>query len=140
MSCADLTISGSNYHSSSFNPGDPSLRSANALEETDANAQWNQLRDQRLIPWGQRAGEWIEDDVQLPTKESIRVAHDLMRRFRVEHARPPSFLVEDGEGGIVFRYADGDQSASIMIDSGGSVEFIVIQGNRLVSRIPLNLK
>jgi hypothetical protein len=94
---------------------------------------WQRLID-RLIDWGERAGQTDEDDLLWPTTDAIRSAYDILRLFRENGVPPPDRVVPDGEGGIVFEQASAKRSQRLEFGADGSAEHLVFENLKLVSR------
>ena len=100
---------------------------------------WQKVIDDQLIEWGKDPSQFEDDGIEVPSGESIRRAYDVARRMHDAGVPPPLRVVPDGDGGITFERQDGPVFQTIEIADDGSVEGIVFENSRLVSRQPVSL-
>ncbi len=87
---------------------------------------------------------WLRDPHQLedegvepPGRQTIETAIRLAQDSQQRGLPPPSSIVPDPNGGIVFERREGATAEVLHIWDDGSVEYQRFQGTRLVERRPL---
>lgn len=96
----------------------------------------------RLANWREVAGQRDDDGQLMPSLSAITVSSRLLSQFRdpEKFEGPPSRMVPDGDGGIVFEYRlEPNSIATFEIDSCGRCEFIEIENRRIVMRKQLSV-
>ena len=99
---------------------------------------WESVIDRQLIEWGRGLDGLECDDIRPPSAVSIRAAIDIARFMRDEAESAPVRVVPNGEGGIVFEWAEGREFETVEIDEEGLVEICRFVDSRLVFRRLLN--
>jgi hypothetical protein len=83
---------------------------------------WNDVIDHSLIPWANGHLE-IDDDLLPPTAASIQTAAILACAFRDAGGTPPTDVLPNGDGGVLFENRVGRASTQIEVLGDGSAEF-----------------
>ncbi len=104
------------------------------LERDALREAWEKLIDHPLFDWWQDPAQLEDDGLTAPTQERIEDAVKIACKLRDAGWPPPRRIVSDGDGGIVFEYREGSDSASLCISEDGSVEFIAFSNGSLLSR------
>lgn len=126
---------------------DPSLKDGASKPSTfdgegdDATAAkraaWQQVIDQKLIEWAGNPSQLEDDRLDPPSAELIRRAIDFARALQQAGYTPPTNVVPDANGGLVFHRRQQDTSEEIHFWDDGTVEYCRFHGARLVERRPL---
>ena len=97
-------------------------------------AAWNRVVDEQLIPWGNGRAD-VDPDLLPPSPSSIRSAAVLAHRFRDAGERPPTAVLPNGDGGVLFEYRTG-RLASVQLEvlHDGDVERTEYDDAGLVGR------
>ena len=95
---------------------------------------WDRVVDEQLIPRGNGRVD-VDPDLLPPSRQSIRSAAVLAHRFRDAGERPPSAVLPNGDGGVLFEYRTG-RLASVQLEvlHDGDVERTEYDDAGLVSR------
>jgi len=114
---------------------DPSSVAVSELRVEEENRRaWDELIDRKLIEWGRHQQQLADEGVEPPRGEVVRVAIELANRMKIRGFAPPSSVVPDPNGGIVFERREGTVSEVFHIWDDGSVEYQRFEENRLVER------
>jgi hypothetical protein len=105
--------------------------SAAHSEEDRQRQQWQKCIEQ-LTSWKHDPGQLDEEGTVTPSQATIRLALDLADSMCKRGLIPPTRIVPDADGGIVFERQKKDAFESIRI-SAGSIEQRFFEGCRLVS-------
>ncbi len=108
------------------------------LSQNDAaklGDQWGKVLDEQLIEWGNHPEDFIEEGFVPPSRETIHLAFKhVLKPFQAQGRMPPSHVVPDTEGGIVFELRSNDVFESIRVQADGHIEYCCFCGGRLVER------
>jgi hypothetical protein len=107
--------------------------STSAASPLAAKTVWTTLID-RLDDWDRSPNAIDEDDWESPSIPAITTAFRLLRTLRDGQFAPPSRVVPNGEGGILFILDSTVQSETYEIDENGSLEYRLYIGDRLDKR------
>ena len=102
--------------------------------EDRSRASWQNLIDHKLIEWGRDPGQFDDEGVEAPTRETIRLAIVWAQALRDAGFAPPDNVVPDPNGGIVFERREKEVSEVFHIWDDGSVDYCYFRGTRLVER------
>lgn len=105
-----------------------------------ASEEWQILIDYQLIEWGRDPGQLEDEDMQPPSKNTIQQAIWLAGALNKAGFAPPTRIVPDAHGGIVFERQEGNLFESIRLSSDGSAEYCFFKNSRLVERERLVLQ
>ncbi|GMU82709.1 MAG: hypothetical protein IT450_15500 [Phycisphaerales bacterium] len=95
---------------------------------------WRRLIDFTLVEWGRDPQAMEDDDVIPPSQNSVSHSIRLASQLAENDAPPPTRVVPNGDGGIVFERIRGEIAETIEVESDGSLYFTLCQGSRLVHR------
>ena len=102
---------------------------------TEIGARWEKVIDEQLIEWANHPEEFVEEGLTPPSHETIRLAiQHVAQRFKNQRLTPPSQVVPDANGGVVFERRDSDVFESIRVQADGHIEYCRFCGGRLVER------
>ena len=114
-----------------------SQRAAQKNADDSHRDSWQDIIDRRLIEWGLDPSQLEEDGLEAPSKFTISLAIGLATAMRDTNSDPPSRVVPDAHGGIVFERDRGSVFESVHVFPDGKVEFAHFKDRRLVHRSPL---
>ncbi|MCO6043300.1 hypothetical protein NG895_05220 [Aeoliella sp. ICT_H6.2] len=97
---------------------------------------WQIAIEQTLDLWLKNPDALEDDGIDAPDATTIRLAFDYAETLRDRGLLPPTCIVPDGSGGIVFERRQGNESEVVHIWDDGSVEFQQFDGAKLVCREP----
>ena len=69
---------------------------------TQNSSGWQKVIDEELLNWCVQGLPDLEDDLQPPTRDVLVAAIEVAEKMRSLGAPPPSRLVPNGEGGVIF--------------------------------------
>ena len=101
-----------------------------------ASEQWQALIDYQLVEWGRDPGQLEDEGIQPPSIETIELAIWLASRLRRADLPPPTRIVPNAHGGIVFERHERNVFESIRLSADGSAEYCAFENSRLVKREP----
>jgi hypothetical protein len=82
-----------------------------------------------------------DDDFKFPTRAALMSAIQFVSLMADPNdpcpPPPPTRVLPDGDGGIVFEYRSSNSSESVEIDSYGNSELISIEDKKVIRRVPL---
>lgn len=99
-------------------------------------AAWQRWLDETLSNWLRDPSRIADEGIEPPSETVLRLAADLAAKLRDEGRSPPTSVVCDPNGGVVFEWRDGDAAEVCHVWDDGSVEFMRFEGTRLVERRP----
>jgi hypothetical protein len=100
-------------------------------------AAWQSLIDYRLIELGCHSEQIDDEGVSPPSRAIVQIAIQLAERFRDAGFLPPSSVVPDANGGIVFERREENTTEVFHIWDDGEIEYQRFEGSRLVERRPM---
>jgi hypothetical protein len=98
----------------------------------EALQKWQALIDDQLIEWGRDPSQLEDEDIQPPSKDTIRLAISLARLLSRADCPAPTRVVADAHGGIVFERHERNVFESIRLSDDGSAEYCLFENARLV--------
>ena len=101
--------------------------------KSECRRKWDEVVDQFIVPWASGQID-IDGDLIPPTASSVRVAAALAHRFRDAGEQPPTGVLPDGDGGIVFERRLGLASTQINVLHDGDVALVEYDVKGLVRR------
>lgn len=96
-------------------------------------AGWQAVID-RLLAWLRDPSSIDDDDCTPPGGMIIRSALDLSEEYQRLGYPPPTSVVPDPNGGIVFELATGSESQVMHLWNDGTAEFLRFSGSQLLER------
>lgn len=107
---------------------------ASILTRTGEDDKWDRFIDLTLAEW-ERDPTVVEDEgIDAPSRAIVSQAIELARRLRDAGRPAPSSMVPDPNGGIVFQRHANDISEEYHIWDDGVVEYLCLQGAKLIER------
>lgn len=103
----------------------------------ELNEAWLFVFD-ALVAWGTHPERFEDDGVDPPSPAAISNAAKVATKLRELEADPPTRIVPNGDGGIVFESQRAHEFETIEIDSAGEIEARVFENSRLIERRRLN--
>jgi|GEM_PF-1181091 len=100
---------------------------------------WQTVIDQKLIEWGRDPSQLADEWVDPPSNEIITLAIALATQMMIDGLPPPTNVVPDPNGGIVFERCQGDVLEVFRIWDDGVFEYQCFMGTRLVERRVLGM-
>ena len=101
----------------------------------EIGVRWGKVIDDQLIEWGNHPEEFVEEGLIPPSPVTIQFAYEqVLKPFRDNGLVPPSNVVPDANGGIVFELRNNDSFESIRVQADGHIEYCRFCGGRLVER------
>jgi len=67
-----------------------------------ARSAWQKFIDYCLVDWGARGVPDLDEDLRPPTPAAIQFAIEIAKKMLSEGALPPSRIIPNGEGGLIF--------------------------------------
>jgi len=134
MTTLDATWTPSKRNCSTFGTtatDEPALTSS---EQHERQVAWDSLIDRKFIEWAEHPESLVDEGVEPPSRDIISQACQVSWRMRDQGAAPPTAVVPNGEGGIVFERAQGSVLEAIEVHAGGSIEYRLFDDCRLVHR------
>jgi hypothetical protein len=95
---------------------------------------WETFTDRTFIEWGRDPSQLGDEGIESPRPETIRRAILFALSLKDQGLPAPDSIVPDPNGGIVFQRRAGDISESFHFWDDGSVEYVRLQGHRLLDR------
>jgi hypothetical protein len=95
---------------------------------------WQDLIDRKLIKWLHDPMQLSDEGIEPPTGTILRLAIDYAEKFRDELLAPPSNVVPDPNGGIVFERRQGEFTEVFHFWDDGTLEYQRFVGTNLVER------
>jgi hypothetical protein len=99
----------------------------------DSRLSWDEV-ERQLITWGCEGHPCDEEDIDPPSKTTLKLAIQIADKLAREGGPGPTSVVADVNGGIVFELLSPKTRESIHIHDGGKIEHIVLRNHRIVLR------
>jgi hypothetical protein len=115
---------------------DSASSASSAFCKEEFQAIWQSAIDRTLKCWLNNPTMLEDDDIEIPTKTTIRLALDYAEDFCGQELPPPSRIVPDGSGGIVFERRIGNEAEIVHFWDDGAIEYQQFDGSTLVRRVP----
>jgi len=98
---------------------------------------WNEIIDKPLIEWGHEAKDFEEEGIPPPSRETLSLAGRLAAAMRDAGLSPPTRVVPDTHGGIVFEHRRDEVFETIRISSDRSIDVCHFVCGRLAHRVSI---
>ena len=108
--------------------------SGDSARDEKAREVWRTLIDYKLIDLGCNSRQFEEEGIEPPSGEIVRLAINMAECFCDAGCPPPSSVVPDANGGIVFERRENGLSEVVHVWDDETVEYQRFQGTRLVER------
>ncbi|MBI3834564.1 MAG: hypothetical protein HY287_09585 [Planctomycetes bacterium] len=118
----------------------PDTLARDTSEREFATEQWQEVIDRKLVDWGRNPQQLEYEELIPPTRFAIQSAAAIAMLCRDHALAPPMRVVPDGDGGIILERWKGSLSTSIEVARDGTVEVVVVEDCRVVSRQVLSLE
>jgi hypothetical protein len=105
-------------------------------QSPDLHRRWHRFVDNELIEWGRDPMRFEDEGIPAPSKNTIRAAIRLVHELCERGFPPPTRIVPDACGGIVFERRLNGMFESIRISADGNVEYCLFDQGSLVRREP----
>ncbi len=116
--------------------GESSATRPSELSQNDTaklGDQWGKVLDEQLIEWANHPEDFIEEGLVPPSHDTIQLAFKhVLKPFQAQGHMPPSHVVPDANGGIVFELRSNDAFESIRVQADGHIEYCCFRSGRLV--------
>lgn len=96
--------------------------------------RWRAVVGSRLAEWQENPAVLEDEAVEAPRLEIIQWAAQVAMDLRAAGLPAPQRVAATGDGGIVFVRQEGPVCSTIEVASDRSVELVVVEDSRLVSR------
>ena len=93
---------------------------------------WQTVIDQKLIDWRSNAGQFDDEEIESPSRETIGIAIEIAHALQRQGRAAPTRVVPDARGGIVFERGEGHVFETIRVGPGHQVEYCLFHDSRLV--------
>lgn len=100
---------------------------------------WQRVIDEKIIEWGRPENSEPDDDYDPPTGPALKSGLEIIRQMSDLGLLPPTRVVPDGDGGLVFELRNPSVVSTIHIYKNGEAENYVLQNGKVVFRSPLSL-
>ena len=100
----------------------------------DSREAWRALIDEKLIDWGQNPGQFDEDGIEPPSRQTVWRAIDVAQHFIRARRPAPDRVVPDAHGGIVFERQEQKVFETIRIQADDQIEYSLFVDSRLMDR------
>jgi hypothetical protein len=108
--------------------------SANGAAVSSHQTAWQQIIDDKLIEWGRNPASLYEDGLEAPLPQVVRRAIEFARAVAGAGYPPPTSVVPDPNGGIVFERKENGQTEEYHFWDDETVDYCRFEGTRLVER------
>ena len=98
---------------------------------------WQHLIDYRLIEWGWNTGQFEDEGIEPPTRDTVQLAIAVAEKLRDAGLSAPNSVVPDANGGIVFERREKEVIEVFHVWDDGTIEYQYFRGTRLIERRPL---
>lgn len=102
--------------------------------DDDAYEKWHTLIDYTLVDWALEPGQFDDEEIEPPTRQTVAQAIELAKRLQNMGLAPPDSVVPDPNGGIVFERRENGVCEVLHVWDDGTVEYQRFQGTHLVER------
>ncbi|GIW91113.1 MAG: hypothetical protein KatS3mg109_1545 [Pirellulaceae bacterium] len=119
--------------------GDMAVTALDAQRKERICQAWQDLIDQKLIEWGRCPDKLADEGVEAPSGETIHLAIQLAELMKARSLQPPTSVVPDPNGGIVFERRGVSIVEVIHIWEDGTIEYQLYRGTKLDKRVKLPL-
>ncbi len=116
--------------------GAPSARASREIANREA---WQDLIDHQLVEWGWDVDRFEDEGIEPPTRETVQLAIAVASALRDDGLAPPTCVVPDVNGGIVFERRVNGEVEIYHIWDDGMVEYQQVHGTQIVKRRRLSI-
>lgn len=109
----------------------PASMRSSANEE---HAAWQRVIDGVLAEWGRKQQIRDEDGIEWPAAAVVEAARRLASSLQNQGLCPPTRVVPNGEGGLVFEYQHARELQTIEIEADGTIEVCRFKDAKLINR------
>jgi hypothetical protein len=95
---------------------------------------WNEIIDTRLIEWGLDARDFEDEGIRPPSSTTLSLAGRIAAAMRDKGCSPPTRVVPDTNGGIVFERRQNEVFETIRVSADGDIEQCLFVNGRLLHR------
>jgi hypothetical protein len=89
------------------------------------------LAKTELHRWLRTKSTWCGDGISPPTDELVRSAIELADRLRSAGYHPPTFILPDGDGGVVFEFRYDPSYTRIVLNPDRTIERLAFEHGML---------
>lgn len=85
---------------------------------------WGKVLDEQLIEWASHPEDFFDEGLVPPSRQTIHLAYEhVLKPFRDGGRTPPTHVVPDANGGVVFELRNNELFESIRIQADGHIEY-----------------
>ena len=107
---------------------------SNLRDKEQFRKDWQAAIDTKLIEWGRDPSQLDEEGATTPSVDTIQLAIQLASELSRQASRPPTRVVPDVHGGIVFELQVGNSFESVHVYPDRSIEYRLFVNHRLELR------
>lgn len=111
----------------------PARESPEPHIEKNETTDWMRV-ETLLNDWCRKQPRQDEDGIEWPAPAIAEIATKVARSLKACELPPPTRLVPNAEGGVVFEFQHQHQLQTIEVESDGSIELCRFEGAKLVDR------
>lgn len=100
--------------------------------------QWDKVIEHQLLVWERDPESLADEGIELPAKSTVSLALGLARAIR-NVSPPPTRVVPDADGGIVFEREEQNVLQTIRVNPDGTIEYCRFREARLIDRFQCDL-
>jgi hypothetical protein len=100
----------------------------------DAAEAWQRIIDYKLVEWGRDPASLSDEGFDAPSASVISTAIQWAKNWQAQGIAPPSRVIPDPNGGIVFERQTPELTHVIHFWDNGSLEYRQFRGVRLIER------
>ncbi len=118
---------------------DESSVTGQTADGPSATSRWQEIIDHILIEWALNPAQLADDGIEPPTRETVAMAIQEAQIFKQRELAPPTRVVPDAEGGIVFEREERDVLEMIRISPDRKFEYGLFRNGSLIQRLVRDL-
>lgn len=115
----------------STSAADEGILALNAIEAKENVDLWKDVIEEKLVDWGRQRTVCDEEGFILPSSIAVDTAIEIARTLQGKHS-PPTRVVPNGEGGIIFEKEVNSRFTAIEVFEAGSFELRSFLDCRLI--------
>lgn len=101
----------------------------------EVDESWEKVINEKIIEWGNHPEDFNDEGFTPPSGDTISLAYQhVVVPFRKMGRVPPSQVVPDTHGGIVFELRNNGLFESIRVRADGHIEYCRFSNGKLVDR------